>query len=608
MTTVTAASARAGLVTPSLGSRRVRAAVGAAGLTVAAGGGLLIATSAHLVDPVKYGLEAAVLVAGTTFAALYWATHRPGNRLAAFLLAYGGSLALVSLQGASGHVLHAIGVLADGSSFFLGFLVIFAFPSGRVAGLADRLVLAFVAWVVLASFLPFVFFSPYVAGAAPLAHCNALCPRNGLMVADRPDLAGGFGTTEEYLDAALAISIFALLLYRLVAASEPRRRASLPVYLPALALTLPFGVFHAEGAGLMRLSAHGTRTLGWFVTGGRVALTVGFFLAIWQAMLFAGVAMKTIMSRLGLHDEPAHLRRLVAEALDDPPLELSFQVGGEASVFVDSQGRPVDPRRAVAGRASTPLERRGEVVAYVTHDPALETDPELLQAAGQAVLLALETGRLEAELSEKTVALRNSSARIVAAGEAERRMIERDLHDGAQQRLMSIQIKLALLRDRVDDPKAAAAIDELSADASAAVEDLRRIAHGIYPAVLRERGLGDGVRAWVRSAPVAIVVTDTGLERLAPAVEASVYFCVLEAIQNAIKHSGPASHIDVAFARRDGRLQFSVSDDGAGFETAAVKHGMGLTSMHERMEALGGDVEIVSSPGAGTTVRGAVPV
>jgi signal transduction histidine kinase len=247
------------------------------------------------------------------------------------------------------------------------------------------------------------------------------------------------------------------------------------------------------------------------------------------------------------------------------------------------------------------------VVAYVEHDPALDTDPELLRAAGQAVLLALETGRLEAELSATTVALRNSTARLVAAGDAERRKIERDLHDGAQQRLMAIQIKLGLLRDRVDDPEIEAALAEVGADASAAVDDLRRLAHGIYPTVLRERGLGDGIRAWGRSAPIVVEVVDGGGGRCAPAVEAAVYFCVLEAIQKTIKHSGAAG-ARVAVARQNGELRFSVSDDGTGFAAGAAHGGMGLTSMRERIETLGGELEIASAAGAGTTVRGAVPV
>src|SRR5262249_37312878 len=151
-------------------------------------------------------------------------------------------------------------------------------------------------------------------------------------------------------------------------------------------------------------------------------------------------------------------------------------------------------------------------------------------------LMLLENARLVEELHA-------SRRRIVTTAEHERLRLERDLHDGAQQRLMAIQIKLALLRDRVDEPGIAAELDEIGGDASAAVDELRGLAHGIYPTVLRERGLGDGLRALARSVPLPVEVRDDGVGRCEPAVEAAVYFCAAEAIQNATKHGGPATRV-----------------------------------------------------------------
>src|SRR5262245_21578586 len=538
--------------------------VALSGVLTAVGGGVVIATSNHLVDPVAYGLEIAVVVAGTVGVALYWAVNRPGNAVALLLLAYAAAIAGVSLQGASSPLLHSIGVLFDPVAFFLGYLLVFAFPSGRVAGRLEKALLAGATWVIATSFLPSFFFSPVVSGAAPLAKCDASCPSNPLMIADRPDLADGFDTTEEYLTALFAAAVVACLGYRLARASGPRRRASLPVYVPTLLVTIPFFVFHAANAGLLSLSPSSVDTIGWFLTTGRTLLTFGFLIAIVQAAVFAGVALKRILSRLGERQDASRLRDLVAEVLDDPALELAFEVE-PGNRFVDSHGERLKRADIEPGRSVTVLRRHGETVALMVHDAALETDPELVEAAGRAVLLALESGRLESELQSKIDELQISRRRVVAAGEAERRRIERDLHDGAQQRLMAIQIKLALLRDTVADPVLAAELDEIGEDASAAVDDLRGLAHGIYPTVLRERGLTAGLRFLARSAPVQVDVIDEGVERCAPAVEAAVYFCALEAIQNATKHGGPNAHVTVTLARRADDVEFAVVDDGVGF-------------------------------------------
>jgi signal transduction histidine kinase len=582
-------------------------AVAGSGLLLGVGGGVLIATSGHLVHPVAYGLQVAIVVIGTVGVALYWAVHRPGNRLALGLLAYALAAAGLSLQGASDPLLHSIGVLFDAPMFLLGFYVVFAFPLGRMIGVVERVLLAAVAWALLASFLPWFFFSPVVSGGAPLAGCNTSCPTNALMIADRPGIATGLGTTEEYLAVIVAAAIAIGFCYRLATSSGPRRRSLLPVYTPALLLTVPFAIFHGVGAGLIDLSAKTHDTIGWFVTVGRTTLSFGFLLAIVQTMVFAGVALKRIVGGLGQEDDAVHLRKLVAEALDDPPLELAFELVPGSAIFVDSRGDPTDPTHLEGERSATALQRRGKTVAYIVHDSSLESDPELVQAAGQAILLALEGGRLESELQSKLAELRTSRGRIVAAGEAERRKIERDLHDGAQQRLLAIQVKLALARERAGNGELAEELEAIEVDAAEAVEDLRMLAHGIYPTVLLERGLADAFRSVGRTAPIPVRVTDEGIGRCSPTIEAAIYFCGLEAMQNAIKHAGPNTHVAVTLARRSGGIEFSVEDDGVGMETQASTDGAGLTSMRDRIGAVGGELEISSSPRGGTRIRGTVP-
>lgn len=602
-----AGSRRVPLLTAALASREARLVVGIGGAFAGVAAAVLVATSGHLVDPLAYGLEIGVVLSGTVFVALYWAVHRPGNRLAGLLLAYAACAAGLSLQGASAPLLHSIGVLFDAPIFLLGFYLVFAFPRGVVEGILERVLLAAVAWALLATFVPWFFFSPVVSGGAPLAACTADCPTNPLMIADRPGIADGFGTMEEYLAAIVAVAIVAGAVYRIATVTRPRGRALLPVYVPLLLLTVPFAIRHAAQAGLISLTPATSDRVGWAVTAGRVALSFGFLVAIWQAMLFAGLTLETILGRFGRRRDARELRDIVADALDDPALELAIEVGRGTGFFVDSDGDLIHVERAAEGRSITPIHRGGETVAYIVHDQELDTDPELVRAAGQSVLLALENGRLESELRSRTAELRTSRGRIVAASDAERRKLERDLHDGAQQRLMAIQIKLALVREQIEDDELAAELDEIGDDASAAVAELRSLAHGIYPTVLRERGLADGMRSYARVVPLSIDVVDGGVGRCAPEVEAAVYFCSIEAVQNAVKHAGPGARVMVRLARDNGSIRFSIEDDGSGFDTTAASDGAGLTNMRDRIGAAGGELEIVSSPASGTRIVGSVP-
>ena len=593
-------------VTASLERRGVRVFVGVSALVIAVGGGLLLGTSDHLAHPVAYGLEVAALVALSAAAALYWVVHRPGNRIALILLAYAAVTSVISLEGSANPLLFSLGVLFEMPAFLLSYYLILSFPEGRLVGTLERVLFVALAWTGLASFLPWFFFSPTVSGGSPQAACTS-CPSNPLMIANRPGVASGFGTSEFYFAMLVETAIAAGLLYRLARSSRPRRRSLLPVYVPALLLTIPLAIFRADSVGLVRLGSQAFNTLGWVVSAGRIALSLGFLVSIWQAMLFAGVALTTILRQLGQEEDTAHLRELVAEALDDPPLELELEVAPGSRLFVDSRGNAVDQANEVAGRSVTALQRRGETVAYIVHDPALDTDPELVQAAGQSVVLALESGRLESELRSRTAELQSSRARIVETADRERVRLERDLHDGAQQRLMAIQIKLALAQDLPTDDGLIEQLQEIQVDAAAAVEELRTLAHGVYPSVLRERGVADALRSLAMTAPIPIKVTEAGLGRASASIEGAVYFCCLEAIQNAIKHAGPGARVSVDLGHRDGNLAFTIADDGAGMRLRSQTDGVGLTSMRDRIGAVGGQLEITSRPGQGTQVRGTVP-
>ena len=257
------------------------AAFAAAGLLVAMGAGLLVATSDHLVDPIAFGLQVAVKVVGWFSAALYWLVRRPGNRLGFFLLALAVATAAISLQGATQPQLRSIGVLADWPLFFLVFFAIFAFPEGRIASRFAWALLGAIALEQLESYLPSLLFSPVVYGNLALAGCNAACPANGFMIADRPTIADGFlrGDISTYYLLAVLSAVFVYLIYRLATATRPRRRALLPVYVPALMAIVPVVVFYASLVELVHVDAgpHSKRGLAGHHRLQRIAIRISAF-------------------------------------------------------------------------------------------------------------------------------------------------------------------------------------------------------------------------------------------------------------------------------------------------------------------------------------------
>jgi signal transduction histidine kinase len=223
-----------------------------------------------------------------------------------------------------------------------------------------------------------------------------------------------------------------------------------------------------------------------------------------------------------------------------------------------------------------------------------------------AAALALENARLEAELRATTDELRCSRVRIVTAAAAEHHRLERELHDGAQNRLVALRIRLGVAQEQAEAPGVATLLSELGDQAEAVGEELRRIARGIYPSLLTTFGLAEALTAEARVSGVAVQILASRVGSSTPEVELAVYLCCLEAMQNAAKHAGRDARVIVRLSRDEDELTFSVEDDGCGFEPASAK-GSGLAGMEDRIVPLGGRLEISSTPGHGTTVAGAVP-
>ena len=373
-------------------------------------------------------------------------------------------------------------------------------------------------------------------------------------------------------------------------------------------LTAPVLVFHGVIRQLLDVSPTTISDVGWFVTVGRTALPFGFLLSIVLATFFAAAALKTIVGRLVCSPNASQLRRILADALDDPSLELAFPVD-RAGRFVGSSGSPVSPTPA-AGRVATPVARDGETVALIMHDEALETDPELVAASGQALLLTIENGRLLTEVESASAELRDSRARILAAGDAERRRIERDLHDGAQQHLVALRIKVGLAGELAEaDPEAALRLADLGAELEEILQELRDLAQGLDPPVLRQFGLREALASVSRRTTPPVKFEAESLARYSDDIESAVYFCCLEALQNVGKHAGADAQAVIRLRKRGDQLTFEVCDDGIGYDVERIRsRGQGLGNMSDRIAALGGTFVIESAPGRGTSVRGSVRV
>ena len=257
-----------------------------------------------------------------------------------------------------------------------------------------------------------------------------------------------------------------------------------------------------------------------------------------------------------------------------------------------------------SGRGVTRIERDGELVAALMHD-ALSFDREL-DAIGAAAGMAIENERLDAELRAKVAELRDSRSRMLRIGLEERRRLERDLHDGAQQRLVSMALNMRLARDKMrGDPETAERmLDGAGAELDAALEELRELARGIHPAVLSDRGLDAALETLARRAPLPVELNRNSHERLPESIELAAYFVVSEALTNVAKYAD-ASHAKVNVARRNGKLLVEVADDGVG--GADPNHGTGLRGLADRLAVIEGRLEVDSPPGEGTTIRARIP-
>jgi signal transduction histidine kinase len=300
---------------------------------------------------------------------------------------------------------------------------------------------------------------------------------------------------------------------------------------------------------------------------------------------------------------PEEVENVLREVLDDPRLELRFYLP-ESAVYADAQGMPVADAPG-DDRVRVPLERAGQPLGTVLHDRRNHRDPRMLAKVVQAAGLAIEIARLRVELRRQLREVEASRARILLAGDQERRRIERDLHDGTQQRLVSLGLALRHAQHELDAgaaKNARATLDVAVTEIEATVDELRELARGLRPAQL-DAGLAAALRELARRAPLPVEVRATA-QRFPDSIETAAYFIACEGLTNAVKHA-KASKIALSADRQDGKLRVRVHDDGVG--GAAPAQGTGLAGIADRIAAQGGTLSIDSRPGVGTTLIAELP-
>jgi signal transduction histidine kinase len=308
---------------------------------------------------------------------------------------------------------------------------------------------------------------------------------------------------------------------------------------------------------------------------------------------------------LGRGLEPARLRDAIARALRDTSLQLGVW-HGDRDEYVDGDGRPVSVVPA-AGRSVTVLERHGRKVAALVHDTALRENPALLDAVSSAAGLALENERLLAELRAQLEEVRDSRARIVEASVAERRRLERNLHDGAQQRLVTLSLNLRMAQETLhDDPRATETmLAGVGEDLKHALHELRELARGLHPAVLTDRGLAPALQSLANRSPFPVAIVGAPADRLPEPVESALYYVVAESLTNAAKYSR-ATEGRVELSTTPVTVEVEIRDNGSG--GANLNSGTGLRGLADRLEALGGTLRLESPAAGGTVIRATLPL
>jgi len=568
--------------------------------------GVRATTSASDASAVVQGVARGLMVAVPLAVGLY-AWRRPSHaRFGRALVAVSCVWFAALLSSSASPLVYSAGRVA---SWFVELAIayaVLAFPTGRLETRVDRILVAIATVAVVTLYLPSALLVARYPVPSPWGGCVARCPRNVFIVVHHqpPFIDGVLVPFRGAVTALLFVSIAIRLADRLRASNTLMRRAVAPVLATSSARMLLFIVALA----LRALAPHSPLTSAamWMLAAMLPAIALAFLLGLVLWRMFVTTAIQSVHARLQGIPAPQQVRKALSEAFEDPGVQIGYWPGARRQ-WITADRHALAPPAAQTGRHLTEMLDGSERTVAILHDAALRDEGAFLDVAASLAMIAFASDRLMNRTADILRELRASRARIAAAADSERRRIERDLHDGAQQRLVALSIQLELAADQAD-PTEAARLRKLRDQVDRSLEDIRSLAHGIYPAVLSDHGLAAAVRSAALRSPVPTTVHVDGLTGYPQEIATAVYLCCIEALQNVAKHARGATGAQIALKEANSVLRFSVTDDGAGFLTARARVGAGIINMQDRMVTIGGELTVHSRPGEGTVVSGRIPL
>jgi signal transduction histidine kinase len=520
------------------------------------------------------------------FAGIVAWRRRPDSLFGPLMILAGFATQLSILQWTTRPLLNTVGQLCDLLVAAVWLHLFLAYPSGRLAGRAERV-------VVIIGYLAAVGLQVVIL---MLGGFNDL---HLLTVVQRPTAAEAVQNVQLLTLGALALIGVGLLWWRWRSLPRWQRRRPAQIVINCFSLSLVMlaalmiaGAFQAPGFEILRLAT--------FTVAGLAPLA--FLAGLLDARLAkAGVGELLVQLRT---DPAPDLRELLAQALRDPTLSLIYWLPQYGS-WADQDGNATTIPEQDSGRSVTFVKQNGEQIAALVYDAALGEEPELVEAVSAAAGIALENGRLEAELRAQLRELQGSRSRVVEAQQNERRRLERNLHDGAQQRLVALALELGLLAERADnDPGTQDRLKHARSEVAESLDELRDIARGLHPAVVSGHGLAIALESLAAATPFEVQLKTDGLPRLPEQLEVAAYYVVSESLTNAAKHA-QADRVTVEVGITDYTLIVEIVDNGIG--GADSERGTGLRGLADRIEALNGRLRVWSPVGKGTRVRAEIP-
>jgi signal transduction histidine kinase len=521
-------------------------------------------------------------------------TRSPG-RFGALMCAVGLAVNLGALSDANGSVPFTIGLVLG--SLWIGVLVhaLVSFPTGRLLSRTAAVTVGAAYAVVTVGQLVVVLYDD-------LADECPDCPDNAALISADPAVASTLDAVVGAVGAVVTVAVVVELARRWRSASGPLRRALAPVLATGGGAVAALSLIYASLAFAPWLGD----VPAWLALAFIVAFPFAFLAGLLR-MRLARAAVGQLVVELGEAPPEPALREALSRALRDPRLIVAYW-RRETRGFVDGKGQPIVLPREGEQKAAAVIERGGEPVAALIHDASLAQDPQLVEAVAAAAGLALENERLQADLRARLEDLRASRGRLIEAQATERRRLERNLHDGAQQRLVALALELGLAESRLqrDPGRARDVLTRARGELRLAIDELREIARGIHPTLLSDRGLGAALEALADRMPLPVAVElELGDARLPDAIEVAAYYIAAEALTNVVKYAH-ATQAVVHVSREPRRVIVDVADDGSGGADPA--RGSGLRGLADRVDALDGQLDVLSPRGGGTRIRATFPL